>query len=202
VWLTVGNGGWIKAEGAELPGALYVRLRLDSTGRWRTSQIFLEGDDHLVAEDLRRLPMAAIEARAAGPELRPQLVERVKSASPPLATLASYFATNFGSQAKHWVADAFRSQTLGSPLPKVERKADRHAPPDEPPSLTAPNGARLTDEFLQQVSRAYDAAVARNEWPAKVLAEQTGVTVHAVRKWIYTARKRGIMLPGRQGTVS
>ena len=70
------------------------------------------------------------------------------------------------------------------------------------PPLRAPAGGRLTDEFLRDVHRAYTAAVARGEWPAPALAEQAGVSLHAVRKWVYTARRRGIMPPGRQGVVS
>jgi hypothetical protein len=64
-------------------------------------------------------------------------------------------------------------------------------------------GAGLTVvsyEFLQRVAQAYTALVAQGERaPAPRLAEQSGATVHAVRKWIFTARKRGIMPPGRRG---
>lgn len=207
MWFVVGNAGWIRAEGPELPGLLYVKLARDGSSRWRTSQIFLEGDTPLTGEDLRRLPLAVLEARANGPELGPRLEAAMKEGrpAPQLDVLASHFSTNsFGTNAKHWVADSFRAQ-LDPKMPQP-RKIHTHPAPAEDladtPPLSAPNGAKLTDEFLRQVHRAYDAAVARGEWPAVALAEQTGVTPHAVRKWIYTARKRGIMPPGRQGTVS
>jgi hypothetical protein len=71
--------------------------------------------------------------------------------------------------------------------------------PDVPPPLRAPDG-RVTDDFLRELTRAYSAALQRGDRrPAVKLAEQAGVSVHAVRKWVLTARRRGIMPPARPG---
>lgn len=64
----------------------------------------------------------------------------------------------------------------------------------------SPPTAGLTDEFLEQVARAYRAAVARGERPNKSLAEQVGDGGgRTVERWVYLARKRGFLPPGRPG---
>jgi hypothetical protein len=57
-----------------------------------------------------------------------------------------------------------------------------------------------TDDFLRDVARAYAAAPARGERPNRAIAEQVSTSLWAVQRWVYTARQRGIMQPGRQGT--
>ncbi|MGH3934865.1 MAG: hypothetical protein ACRDS1_07815 [Pseudonocardiaceae bacterium] len=202
--LGIGNGGWVRVDDPDhLPGPLYVKLRPDSDGRWRTTELYLDGRGETLSGDLmRRLRLDRIEALAADPEVQSSLEARSRLPEVPLSVLASHYATTFTDKAHGWVADAHRSQYPDSGVPEVERAADPVRSRDEPPLLRAPDGGRLTDEFLRQVYRAYQAAVSRGEWPAPALAEQTGVTPHAVRKWIYTARRRGIMPQGKQGVVS
>jgi hypothetical protein len=155
---------------------------------------------------LRTLPLAAIETVAQA-EGRDQLLARQDEyAGVLMSELASYYATTFGRTAKGWVADMWRSQFPDSGVPRIKRArqrsdADYVTQPDDVPTLSAPQGP-LTDDFLHEVARAYTALVARGERrPAIVLKAQAGVSVHAVRKWIYTARQRGIMPPGHRGRV-
>lgn len=199
--LGIGNGGWVRVDDPDgLPGPLYVKLRPDSDGRWRTTELYLDGrGDTLTGDLIRRLRLDRIEALAADPDVQASLVKRSGLPEVPLSVLASHYT---GGATRGWVADAYRSQIKDSGVPAVERVSEPTRSPDDPPPLRAPAGGRLTDDFLRQVYRAYQAAVSRGEWPAPALAEQTGVTPHAVRKWIYTARRRGIMPQGKQGVVS
>jgi 8-oxo-dGTP pyrophosphatase MutT (NUDIX family) len=64
------------------------------------------------------------------------------------------------------------------------------------PPLTAPDSG-LTDEFLRHVAAAYVAAVKAGLNPAPELARQTGRPVRTVHRWIYIARKRGLLPPSR-----
>lgn len=200
--LSLGNGGWVRVDDRDrLPGPLYARLRRDGSGRWRVNELYLS-DGPITGNDVRRLPIAQLEALAADPDVSTALMENEEGPAVPLSVLASYYKTTFPEPGKHWVADAYYSQIPGSGVRKVPlNRAPRVTEKREAPVLRAPEGGRLTDEFLAQVHRAYAAAIERGEWPAPALAEQTGVSRHAVRKWIYTARRRGIMPPGRQGTV-
>ena len=59
----------------------------------------------------------------------------------------------------------------------------------------------LTDEFLGQVAAAYRAAVARGERPNKALAEQSGYPPRTAERWVYLARKKGLLAPTRPGSV-
>lgn len=197
-------GGWVRVDDPErLPGLLlYVRLNRDDVGRWRITQLYLDGERPITGEEMRRLPIAQIEAAVTDPYLSNAMEVRERQPSVPLNVLASHFDYTPGSRANNWVADAYRSQFPNSGIKSVEVRKPEPRRPMEVPPLRAPEGGRLTDEFLRDVHRAYTAAVARGEWPGPALAEQTGVSVHAVRKWIYTARRRGIMPPGRQGVVS
>lgn len=201
VRLGIGNGGWVRVDDPDhLPGPLYVKLRPGSDGRWRTTELYLDGRGETLTGDLlRRLRLDRIEALAADPEVQSSLEARSGLPEVPLSVLASHYATTV---ARGWVADAQRSQIKGSNVPQVKRARDPDPPSEERPPLHAPEGGRLTDDFLRQVYRAYKAAISRGEWPAPALAEQTGVTPHAVRKWIYTARRRGIIPQGKQGVVS
>ncbi|MGH3785858.1 MAG: hypothetical protein ACRDRG_04755 [Pseudonocardiaceae bacterium] len=203
--LGVGNGGWLRVDDPdELPGPLFVKLRPDSDGRWRTTELYLDGRGETLSGDLmRRLRLDRIEALAADPEVRSSLASRAGDPEVPLSVLASHYATTFGTRARNWVVDALRSQLKDSGVGRVKRAKDPDHPTSEVrPPLRAPEGGRLTDDFLRQVYGAYKAAIRRGEWPAPALAEQTGVTPHAVRKWIYTARRRGIIPQGKQGVVS
>lgn len=202
--LTVGNGGWVRVDDPErLPGPLYVRMNRDDVGRWRITQLYLDGERPITGEEVRRLPIAQLEAWVTDPDVAEVLERRAKNYGVQLDVLASHFDVNsYGSQARHWVSDAWRSQFPNSGMPVAKLRQPKRPKVSEPPPLRAPEGGRLTDDFLREVHRAYTAAVTRGEWPAPTLAEQAGVSVHAVRKWIYTARKRKIMPPGRQGVVS
>jgi transposase-like protein len=49
------------------------------------------------------------------------------------------------------------------------------------------------------VAGADEIAIKRGEHPVPAIASVAGVSVSAVRKWVYTAPKRGLMSPGQQG---
>lgn len=70
----------------------------------------------------------------------------------------------------------------------------------EPITLADPE-AGLTDAFLQDVARAYRAAVGQGRRdPAVAISELPSVTygVRTVHSWIYKARKRGYLPPARR----
>jgi hypothetical protein len=203
VQIGYGNAGWVRVDGIGLPGPLYLRLRPGRDGgRWRVTEVYLDGRDEPITDRmLRDLDVDGIEGVAqmdrAGLE---QLSRRDEYAGPLLSVLASFYATTFGRTARGWVSDMWRSQFPDSGVRPVRRASD---PPlrevDEPARLTAPDG-RVTDDFLRELARSYSAALQRGDRrPAVTLAEQAGVSVHAVRKWVLTARQRGIMPRARPG---
>jgi hypothetical protein len=196
--ISYGYGGWVGVEGVDLPGPLYVRLAPDASKRWRVHELYIEGGAPLTADMLRRLPLHLIETLAQ--EDSDRLAVRAKIAGPDLGLLAAHYATSWGSQARHWVADSWRAQIRDSGVERPPRPRPRRrpaAPKREP--LSAPN--RLDDDFLRRVADAYRDVAARGGWPAPVLAAEAGVSPSTVRRWVLEARKRGHLPPGSQGRV-
>jgi hypothetical protein len=70
---------------------------------------------------------------------------------------------------------------------------------EELPAIEPPAGHRMTGDFPHTVARTYALAALKGLPPAPAIAEQAGVSPRAVHKWVYTARKRGIMPPARAG---
>jgi hypothetical protein len=66
------------------------------------------------------------------------------------------------------------------------------------PQIKPPEG-RITDDFLQDVADAYRWHADRDMPPAPSIAELSGAPVRTVHRWIYEARKRGILPPARSG---
>jgi hypothetical protein len=214
-----GNGGWLRVDdlghlGVALAGPLYVRLRPTPSGRWRITELYLDNrGEPITGAMLRRLPVGDIEALAQSEGGDQHLDARDKLPAVPLDVLASYYAHNGWRHpakpraVRNWVVDAYWSQFDGSDVRKVSRHKDPQpsaGPPPPPPPLPLPDGT-LTDGFLRRVAETYALHVARGEAaPVKRMWQDmggadSGLSLAAVRKWVYTARQRGIMPRGRQG---
>lgn len=158
------------------------------------TELYIDGrGSPLSARALREFPVQGLEHWAASMRER---VDRLNVAGPDLSRLAAYFATRFG-KAQHWVADSWRAQYDDSgvrqaPMPR-ENFNDESDLPEV--SIDVPEDGRLSDQFLSDVARAYAIAVARREAPANAIASAAGVSPRTVHRWVYTARKRGLMDP-------
>jgi hypothetical protein len=202
--LGFGNGGWIRVDDPQLPGPLFARLQPDQKdGRWVVTEVYIDGRGRPVTGGIfRRLDIATIEALA-NTEAN-TLRARAELPAVRLSEAASYYAYGVGNRPRrNWAIDMLLSQFPDNDIAQVERREDvgdpmyAHVPP-----LRAPEGG-LTDDFLREVARAYSAALLRKERsPAQSLAQQAGVPVRTVHRWIYTARQRRIMERGRQGKKS
>ncbi len=173
--MSFGNGGWVALEGSSVPGLTYVRFRLVGK-QLKVSEVYVRSDDQPIEpSDLRTLPLSLIES-IANDELGRIQFQAVTEPSPP--DLGEALATAFpgGMSGDMPVEQEFRMTT---------------GPQDG-----------LTDEFLQEVARAYRAATARGERPNVAISKQTGYPLKSVQRWVFTARQRGVMPPGRKGRAS
>jgi len=197
----VGNDGWICVSDTDRP-LTYARFAREGS-RWVLREVYLAVDTgELRSDDLRSVPAAELAAIANSPDVSEHLASRAGIPGPDLRRLASHFATTWGSQATHWVAQSWRAQYPKSgvkqaPMGKPPRP--QPAPAAVPSLRTPPEG--LTDAFLLEVAHAYAVAVALGMSPATAIADTSGVSARTVHKWVYTARKRGLMAPGRQGRI-
>jgi hypothetical protein len=112
---------------------------------------------------------------------------------------------------QNWVAESFFAQysydafhEKGTRIRQVPMPKEPDPPAswaEELPPLEAPAGRRITDQFLRELTRAYAIAARNGTPPAPAIAAATGVSPRTVHKWVSTARRRGIMPPGKQGRV-
>lgn len=202
--LRTGNGGWHRIEGAEgIPGRLYVRIQ-EVDGLLRITELYVDGQgEPISAAGLRGLPLQMLEQWAAD---APAARQRLQTPGPDLSRLAAFFSTTFGAKVKHWVADAYRAQFPQSGVPRPAEPASSAPKVARPPEVQigAPPGGRLTDEWLSDLARAYRAAVARRQPPARAIAEALGpgTSVRTVQGWIAKARDRGHLEPAaRTGRI-
>jgi hypothetical protein len=64
--------------------------------------------------------------------------------------------------------------------------------------LNRPDGSD-PDAFYEQVAEAYRDVIRTTPKVAKVLADEAGVPVGTVHRWVMEARRRGFLPAARQG---
>jgi hypothetical protein len=225
VRLSGGNGGWISIDDAEgelgLPGRIYFRLT-EVEGIDRITELYIDGrGEPLQQGAFRRFPLAVLESAiesmhfrgVAGPDLS-RLASyyahtwgsyrgrHCTTCSAPLRGTASH-AEQLGRERAidNWVELAYLSQSprddFHVPLPPMNDKRRRTGVDLPEFRLTYENGQALTDAFLSDVARAYEAAIARGLPPAEAISKLVGVQRKTVQSWVYKARKRDIMPPAK-----
>lgn len=118
-------------------------------------------------------------------QARASFVEGVPDAVPPsLDALDDFFEATENLALMHF-----------NPMPSGMLVGEDHS---RMPQIKAPEG-RITDDFLQDVADAYRWLADRDMPPAPTIAELSGSPVRTVHRWIYEARKRGILPPARSG---
>lgn len=173
--MSYGKDGWVRYEEEGVPGAVYVRLDRDL----QAIAVHIDREGWPIsAAELRALPLAKIRSLAAdGPAAgRPLNDAEVNPATRVSKALEAAFATSRGAE-QPWGADTSTRLTAESPK------------------------AGLTDDFLTEVATAYRAAIARDERPNKALSEQSGYPIRTVERWVYLARKKGVLPPTKPGSV-
>ncbi len=135
------------------------------------ADLFIDGGSREVTPALlRQLPLARYQARALA---RPDLLFGGLFTA-PVPELRGILSTELFSHGQRTV-DSRSRVTLQPPVDVV-----------------------LTDGFLQDVARAYQNAVAHGERPNVALANQSGHPKRTIERWVYQARKRGLLPPAPQ----
>ncbi|WP_100501944.1 hypothetical protein [Geodermatophilus chilensis] len=171
-----GGDGYAWTNDLEDGGEVFVRL--DDQGHVVEVFITKQGGE-ITPTDLRRLPLTRIRAQAAS---RPDLWLAVRQ-DPSLG------------------ADLYQEAIKAFPFRWIEhaKEQQQEAPAFELSPSSADEG--LTDQFLEDVARAYQSATSRGLRPNVALAEQTQVPKRTVEKWVYLARKKGLLPATRPGRV-
>jgi len=171
--------GWVLWN-RSVPGTteglmVYAQLYADKEGaRSEVIELAVSGRN-LTTEKLRSIPLSQIETLAnTNPDFRPHLA---------------------GTE-RHPIGKAFeqvRNQANQVLINEAYRKAREPRTP-----LSRPDGSN-PDGFYRQVAEAYRDVVQTTPKVAKALADEAGVPVGTVHRWILEARRRGFLPPARQG---
>jgi hypothetical protein len=198
---------YVDGDGDTLSTSVLRQLRLDLLeAAILDYQQHLEVSSRIPGPDLRRL--AAHFGTSWGPSVYDG--RHCDMCGGPVKGGAWRLAEGRIEATQNWVAESFHAQRADEmfqmparirqvPMPNEPKPPDEAS--EEFPALEPPAGRRMTDDFLREVARAYRLAARKGVPPAPSIAENAGVTDRAVHKWIYTARKRGIMPPGKRGRV-
>lgn len=208
--------------GDAIPGLAYLRFHPNRLGRLTAREIFIDQDDTaegITPGMLGTLPLSEIEAVVNEPRWAEHVLRQLEYnvATNGMSVLASYFRTSFGRASDpraNWVHLAYVSQgdestreaagfgDLKIPTKRRPRGYDGTSREADYRITQGPVDG-LTDGFLRDVARAYSAAVARGERPNAAIAGDLGpgVPLRTVQRWVYEARRRGIMAPGRKGAA-
>lgn len=145
-------------------------------------------DEELSGRTWRRIPVSQIEELLSRTNAGDLLTAPCDVPAPSLEALNDFFEAT--EDLPGWsfttASDAYAAESDdGEPKRKV-------------PKIEAPGG-RITDDFLRDVADAYVWFTDAKQSPAPAIAESAGVPVRTVHRWVYEARKRGILPPARSG---
>lgn len=124
----------------------------------------------VTSSDLRALPLARLEADDPAHRHLGRLRAR-HAQQPDLAEIQARLRS---------------SRSIAAPVPEQREPLGR------------PDG-RDPEGFYSRVATAYRSAAAESSRPAVLLADENGVPVETVRRWIQEARRRSLLGPARKG---
>jgi len=189
--------GWVRLK-EEGGGGPTVYLQYREAGPADQSRFDLQsvvmragGDEALSGRTWRRLPLSAVEGYIQWPQVQRALTQECATAAPPLDALEDYFAAT--ADAPENPADQFLISS-----DSYAGDASMRGPATHLPVIKPPDG-RITDDFLRDVAEVYRHFAATKKAPAPAIAELAEVPVRTVHRWVYEARKRGILPPARAG---
>jgi hypothetical protein len=165
-----------------------MRVEADPDGRLIVTNVLLHGP-RVTADVLRKIQPARVEATL---NLAVKRREDAVNAGSGTINILDWLAPSILA-AKHADDDL----TLGEL---------RGRPPGEPPSseprhpLKRPDGSD-PERFYAEVAAAYRSAAVESKKPAAVLANEAGVPVTTVHRWIREARRRGSLPAGQRGVA-
>ncbi|MDQ0308243.1 hypothetical protein J2S46_002799 [Kitasatospora herbaricolor] len=179
--MSFGAGGWVRVTWRDRPYRVLAKTA-EQRGRRVITDLVVRSDTRVDSGVLKSLPIGWLEGVVNVPE---------RSAS--LQSAENAGTTHTGSSMAELLTeleisiDGMASGGGGEKLPASTRVA-----------LTRPTGMDPED-FYGRVAEAYNDVVQRTNAVAPALAEEAGVPVATVRRWIQESRRRGFLPPARRG---
>lgn len=220
--LTFGYGGWCRWVAPDVDAIVYLRYARRDDGRWTLRELYIDADERdraITTETVVSLPLAQLAAEVNAEADLMAGLEQCISAANGLGVLASQFSTGHGKAARKyigsdWTIMAWYAQYSSDALKErgldhLKRPQRTKAPGKRPQQsdseyrlTSGPGVDGLSDAFLGRVKQAYNAAVARGDHaPNKTISADCNHPYRTVTRWVYEARKRGVMPPAARGVV-
>jgi hypothetical protein len=189
IW-DVGSPGWTLL-GVRGLNALAL-AKIDRKGRrWSIDTLILmsEEDESIEASTLRAIPIGRFEAMLNQHDMGARLAAEPMPLPPNLAKWTRTWRDELAL-----VDEGLTRFRAGASRPSFS--PDEAAPARDP--LQRPDGSD-PEAFYRKVAESYAAIVRDSSKPAKVLADEAGVPVATVHRWIHEARRRGFLPPATKG---
>lgn len=181
----IDDTGWVEVfahSPAPFTARVFARLA-EQDGRFVVTRIIIDGE-RIDSGTLRRIPTGRIESIVNNPKDSYRSLLRPASGGGP-------WATEF-VQVDEQIDAFLETDVVRLPArPRENRESAR-------PKLSRPDGTD-PEGFSRRVAEAYMDATLTTHHPAPLLAEEAGVPVTTVHRWILEARRRGYLPPARKG---
>lgn len=190
---------WLEFRFRDGPRVL-VKFDDDGQGRAVMTRLLVAGSS-LNSQVFRALPLGRLEAIVnvlrQAPDTLTELgplsgLTQRKALFPKKFRAVESRLEEYLEQSVEYTQDAVKASYQDA----VEASLGTTGEPREP--LSRPDGTD-PEAFAKQVARAYNEAIVTSPSPAKLLAEEAGVPVTTVHRWIREARRRGALPPARKG---
>lgn len=176
------NGSWLHVRG--VPGVDGLHLECESRdGRVVVVGAYLHGPE-ITPSVLRELPLARIAAMWLVPE---EFVPEPGTAFRWTRELADPTVSELRTAAVE----------LGGARPSLRPRPVRRTAA----KLNKLRDGGLNDEFFAELAKIYRQAVAETRAPAKLIADELGIPVGTVHRWVREARLAGALPPARKGAA-
>lgn len=176
------NGPWLTIRGVPGVDGLHLECEIRD-GRVVVVGAYLHGPE-ITPSVLRELPLARIAAMWLVPE------EFV----PEPGTAFSWSREHADPTVSELRAAA---EDLGGARPSLRRRPTRRTAA----RLNELRDGGLSDEFYAELAKIYREAVAETRAPAKLIADELGIPVGTVHRWVREARLAGALPPARKGAA-
>jgi hypothetical protein len=180
-----GGWGWFLYGTESEEFIAQVRFALRPDGRLEPVEAHVKGSPNLAGEAFS-VPVASMTAWANGRGYN-DLVAAIEESGAETGAATDRWLTTLGSD-----MSVLMSSSRLTPRRKTEK---RH------PNLRIriPDGARRPDSFYEKVGEVYMKAVEDGSHrPAQLIADENGVPVTTVRRWIREARSRNVLAPAER----
>lgn len=202
--------GWesyLPPDGAD---GLHIRWHRDGSGRWIPAGMYLHGAE-LTPDMLRAISLPRLEA--------------MQNAEMDYAAQARALGIDVPPRRDAWVIEAMRDRwargdvTVGdleqraTEVREQQKLAEKLGAEQAAhraelnqtwrqtrPAITRPDGSD-PEAFYRNVATAYRQYATGTKAPAKAIADEAGVPVTTVHRWVREARQRGFLPHGRRGKV-